>query len=235
MSKLLVVIKKRMLISFIVGIIAVLVITAGSAALLYASTPEPTIGSIVIDAGHGGIDSGVTGVNSGTTEAEVNLALAQQLQTSLEEMGFEVIMTRSDENGLYGSATENLKMADLTARKAIINEAQPDLIISIHCNQFPSSDRRGAQTFFDISSEAGQALAEAVQSALNELNEREIGKTYDALSGEYYILECSDYPSIIVESGFMSNAEDDALLTDPTYQAELVTAFCTGILAYLGA
>ncbi len=189
--------------------------------------------TIAIDAGHGGVDSGVTGVNSGVTEADINLSLALKLEEKLLALGYAVVMTRSTEDGLYGDATENLKMADLTARADIINEAEADILISIHCNQFPSSDRRGGQVFYDDSSDANALLASLVQTELNELNEREVGTSYSALSGDYYILKATECTSIIIESGFMSNEEDDLLLNKESYQEELVSAFIKGLECYI--
>ncbi len=226
-------IKSKKVAMFAIAVIICIVASGilASSIILTNNSPakQPTI---VIDAGHGGVDNGVIGVNSKVSEAEINLALALQLQKKLESLGYRVVLTRKTSAGLYGNATENLKMADLTARKKIITEANADLFISIHCNQFPSSDRRGGQVFYDKKHEANANLAKSVQTEINKLNQREVGTTYSPLCGDYYMLKTCDCPAIIIESGFMSNPKDDALLNNKTYQTELITAIINGISGY---
>lgn len=123
--------------------------------------------TIVIDAGHGGIDGGVIGTKSGVKESDLNLKVARELYGLLKENGFNVIMTRTDENGLYGDTSRGFKRRDMLARKEIINRAAPDLVVSIHMNFYSASYRRGAQVFFQKGSAAGKNFADAMQTALN--------------------------------------------------------------------
>lgn len=64
---------------------------------------------IVIDAGHGGIDGGVTGVNTNVKESEINLLIAEELKEIFEINGFTALLTRSDDNGLYGDTSPGFK------------------------------------------------------------------------------------------------------------------------------
>ena len=188
--------------------------------------------TVVIDAGHGGMDRGVIGKN-GTEEAEKNLEIAEKLREVLSDAGFFVVMTRTTDGG--ADETANFKQEDFRKRKATIEKANPDMVLSIHCNKFPSSDRRGAQVFYNGVSKEGKVLADVMQHSLNGLNAEQLGKTFSALKGEYYMLNCSDAPSIIVECGFLSNPEDEALLSDKVYLEKLVFSLYGGIVAYLDA
>ncbi len=196
-----------------------------------AATPAKT--HIVLDAGHGGVDLGVIGKVSGTSEAELNLIIVKSLEKKLKEHNFAVTLTRKDEQGLYDSRIPGFKLRDMKERKRIIEQAQPSLVISIHCNKFPRSDVRGAQVFYEPSSPKSVNLAKAIQSNLNILNREYVGRPYECHSGDYYILKCSPYPSVIVECGFLSNPEDDALLNSKVYQDKIIYAIFSGIVGYL--
>ena len=188
--------------------------------------------TVVIDAGHGGADGGVTGKN-GTKESDLNLIVARLLEKKLSDGGFRTIMTRKDENGLYGDSLDKFKARDFAERKRIIQESAPDAVISIHANKFPQSpSRRGAQVFFNPASEEGKKLANSLQDRLNRLNEKYVGKTFMPLKGEYFMLNCTEKPSVIVECGFLSNEEDEKLLQTPEYREELAEAIALGLSDY---
>lgn len=183
--------------------------------------------TVVIDAGHGGSDFGVHGVNSNVSESELNLLVAYKLKNAFENKGVEVVMTREGESVL--NEESGMKRDDFNKRKEIINEAQPDFVISIHQNKFPDKKRRGAQVFYNPFDEKGVALANSVQSELNKINLLEVGRSFSALKGDYFILNCSTYPSCIVECGFLSNPDDDILLNTDEYQTRLSESIVKGV------
>ncbi len=189
--------------------------------------------TVVIDAGHGGVDGGVVGKTSGRKESDINLSISRYLQEEFEEAGFLVVRTRPTEAGLYGMATAGYKRRDMQKRAEIINSNSPALMISVHQNFFSLSSRRGAQVFFRENSENSRTLACSIQSALN--NMPECVKKTDALKGDYYVLNCNDFPAVIVECGFLSNAEDEALLLSREYQKRLARVIKEGALSYLAA
>lgn len=101
-------------------------------------------------------------------------------------------------------------------------------------NFYSMPTRRGAQTFFAKSSKEGETFAKALQSALNaEINSKEGGRQYSALCAEKYILECSPYPSAIVECGFLSNYADEINLQKTEYQMRLASVLCGAIAAFV--
>lgn len=221
--------KKSVLITVavIVLITAALGVGAGVAA---AYVPSSNGKIIVIDAGHGGIDAGVYGVESGVKESEINLAIAKLLQGKFVNAGFRVVMTRKTQAGLYGTKSKGFKMRDMKKRRQIIEESNPDMVISVHQNYCPLPSRRGGQVFYNPESESGKKLAECVQAELNALAGD--GKKTSALIGDYYLLKCSESPSVIVECGFLSNPDDDKLLNDDAYRESVAYAVFKGALFY---
>ncbi len=189
--------------------------------------------TIVIDAGHGGVDGGVVGVRSGTRESDINLALSRILQERFEEAGFVVIQTRPTEAGLYGAATPGYKRRDMEKRAEIIRGASPAAMISIHQNFFSQTSRRGAQVFYREDSDSGKTLASLIQTSLNSMPE--CVKRSQALAGDYFVLNCSDVPAVIVECGFLSNPEDEALLLTSSYREKLADAIAEGTLSFFSS
>ncbi len=186
---------------------------------------------IVLDAGHGGVDGGVSGVNTGVKESELNLIITKKLEKQLLEAGFNVVLTRKTDAGLYGLATENLKRKDMQKRQEIINKERPNLVLSIHLNKFSVSTRRGAQVFYKNGDENAKLLANSIQNAFNLMEEAP--RQSSALVGDYYILKCSNYPSVIAECGFLSNPDDESLLITDEYQEKIAYSIYRGIVEYL--
>lgn len=184
---------------------------------------------IVIDAGHGGIDGGVTGVKSGVKESDLNLMISKQLYELFKSNGFNVVMTRSTVDGLYGDTSKGFKRRDMEARRKIIEEAKADLVISIHMNSYSASYRHGAQVFYQKNKANGKNFADVMQSVLN----KKLNQTNLNLGGDFYICRETDAPSVIVECGFLSNPNDEALLLTKEYRTTLANAIMEGCLTYL--
>ena len=186
--------------------------------------------TIVIDAGHGGIDAGVLGITTSTKESDINLCISKYLRGFFADAGFNVVMTRPDQSGLYGVSTKGFKMRDMKKRKEIIEKNDADMVISIHQNFCPIPSRRGGQVFYDKDSECGKQLAQNIQSSLNDM--KECVKVNTPLVGDYYMLKCTQNPSVIVECGFLSNTEDESLLISEEYQRSIAYAIFKGAVSY---
>ena len=72
---------------------------------------------IVIDAGHGGKDGGAVGKTSGVSESELNLAFSKKLKKICQSFGFDVVLTRSDMEGLYSPTADNKKKSEMEKQK----------------------------------------------------------------------------------------------------------------------
>ena len=187
--------------------------------------------TIVIDPGHGGRDPGKVGVNN-ALEKDINLAVALRLKNLLEQNDIRVIMTRTEDEGLYSESDSNKKRAELNNRIEIINSSDVLIAVSIHQNSFSQEYVKGAQVFYHAQSEQGRILAETIQEQLKETIKD--GNHRKAKSNSsYYMLKHTDRPLVIVECGYLSNYTEANLLTDEEYQEKMAWAIHLGIMKYL--
>lgn len=170
----------------------------------------------------------------GISEAEINLKIALKLQNLLEQSGATVILTRSDENGIYDvdkTTLKQKKVSDIRNRVKIGNSSSADIFVSIHLNKIPQSQYDGWQTFYKSGNEQGKKLSESIQVSLNESIEKEnkrVAKTIDNV----YIVKHVEIPTTIVECGFLSNPEEEKKLLEDDYQNRLAWGIYNGIINY---
>ena len=188
---------------------------------------------VVIDPGHGGIDPGKVGV-SGTEEKNVNLEIAMSLRETLIEGGFDVVMTRTEDEVLK-EGEKFSKLKDLKTRCEIINNTylknSECVLVSIHQNSFTKDSVHGAQCFYYQRSEKSMALANILQEELNHKINVENPKKSKP-NDSYYMLINSKCPGIILECGFLSNPQEEQKLTNSEYQKELAKIIESGIREY---
>lgn len=186
--------------------------------------------TIVIDPGHGGTDPGSIGYKTKVHESDLNLKLSLMLKEKLESAGINVVMTRSTEAGMLEGAGRAWKKKDMELRKELIKNTRPNMVISLHQNSYTNHSYRGAQVFYDKTSDISKQIADYIQEQFKS----DLDKSIKATSpGDYFILKCSSAPSVIVECGFLSNAEDEKLLLDETYQSKIVDCIHKGIIKFL--
>ena len=189
--------------------------------------------TIVLDAGHGYPDEGAESA-SGVTEASINLSITKKVQSLLEQSGCNVILTRSDENGIYSLESNTLrqkKVTDIKNRVKIGNESSADAFISIHLNKIPQSQYYGWQTFFKKDNEKSEQLARSIQEELNSSMQKENKREALKITGKY-IIEHVEIPITIIECGFLSNPEEEKLLQQDEYQNRLAWGIYNGIMDY---
>ncbi len=171
---------------------------------------------------------------NGVSESSINLKITKKVQHLLEQAGCEVILTRSDENGIYSSDSTSIrskKISDMKNRVEIGNNSNADIFVSIHLNKIGESQYWGWQTFFRKNDENSKNLAISIQNGLNgaiqKQNKREALKIENK-----YIIDNVKIPTAIVECGFLSNAEEEKLLQTDEYQDKLAWGIYLGIINY---
>lgn len=171
----------------------------------------------MIDPGHGGRDPGAIGIG-GLQEKDVVLPISLEIARQLSEKGISVMMTRSDD-----------RFISLQGRAAMSNRARADLFVSIHANAISLSrpDVNGVETYYFSS---GRRLAEVVQRQI--LSEINIGSR-GVKRGRFYVLRNTSAPSILVEVGFVTGAQDAPRLADPAFRDQMAQAIANGILIYI--
>ena len=186
---------------------------------------------VVIDTGHGGFDPGKVGID-GQLEKDINLSIAMRLKEYLEASDVNVVLTRDTDTGLYQSGDSHKKVADMRRRCDIINEARPDVVVSIHQNSYHQEEINGGQVFYYKTSQNGKRLAEILQKRFDYVlgdKNRRVAKAND----NYYLLLHVKEPIVIVECGFLSNRQEAKNLESDEYQDRMAWTIHMGILQYL--
>ena len=201
----------------------------------YVETLSPAGKIIVLDAGHGGEDPGAVSAYSGAKEKDITLIIAQKTKKLLEDAGYTVVMTRTEDVLNYDD--ENLSMTakrrlDLLKRKKMMDESNADIVVSIHLNSFSDSQYHGAQTFYTKESLSSKKLAISLQTALRELLEPENDREALLKSEDIIITKNCKVTTAIVECGFLSNQEEEKKLVDDSYQTKIAEAIKAGIDNY---
>lgn len=220
-------VRKKIIIYILSAILCVAGIVTFFSIVKPTTTPATRF-TIAIDAGHGGRDGGCVG-ESGITESELNLMYARKLASLCEEFGMRVVMTRKDMNGLYDENASNKKRSEMEKRRQIINDSGADVMVSIHMNSFPLESSEGAHIFYAKGSEQGFDLAKSVQTSVcaNFENARKY-----VTVGDYYVLNFSEMPSILIECGFLSNPTEEKLLQSEEYCEKFCYSVLAGVLSY---
>lgn len=217
-----------MMVLMFVAISALAISNTEASAKLGLPVERPVV---VLDAGHGGVDPGKIGVNS-ALEKEVNLSIVMKLKEYLEANDVTVHLTRETDDGLYDETDSNKKVSDLSRRCELIEEIQPDIVVSIHQNSYSHSTVCGPQIFYYKTSEKGRELAETLQARLNAMPEC-LKQRVAKANGDYYLLLNVSCPIVIAETGFLSNWEEAQMLVTEEHQERLAWELCMGILEYL--
>ena len=189
---------------------------------------------IIIDAGHGGEDSGAVG-HGGVLEKDLNLEIAFELGKQLEDKGYIVVYTRTDDRMLY-LPEENIKgirkISDLKNRLKVADRYPDSIFVSIHMNSYGASKYSGLQVYYPEGDSDSAKLADLVQSKVkSELqpdNNRKIKEGKDI-----YILENINNTAELIECGFLTNPEESKKLSEKEYQKQLSFSIVCGIIEYI--
>lgn len=189
----------------------------------------PLLGHIIyIDPGHGGLDPGAIYMN--IKEAPINLEISEKLEEALTKKGAIVYMTRYSDYDLSLPNASNHKRSDLNQRIKLINESNCSLFLSIHLNADISESWYGAQVFYDDINSENAILAEFLQ---NEFSKSLKSKRKIKEISDLYLYRKVERPGVLVEVGFLSNANERYLLRQDSYQQKLVDTIVTGVINYL--
>ena len=190
---------------------------------------------MVLDAGHGGEDGGAIGKNK-VLEKDLNLYITLKIGERLKKQGINVIYTRTEDVLLYdkNSNYQNQKKSmDLANRVKIAQETDDCIFVSIHMNSFPESKYNGLQIYYSKNNPSSRVLAEDIQLAIkNELQPNNKRKISEA-SSKIFILDRLTCPAVLIECGFLSNAEECRLLCTEIYQNQLSEIIAEKIQKYV--
>lgn len=174
----------------------------------------------IIDAGHGGMDGGASAAD-GTVEKNLNLALSAVLRDTLDVLGYNTVMTRTEDLMLSDGGSGTNKMRDLRERLNIAKANPEAVFISIHMNKFPRTLFSGLQVWYSPNHPSGKIIAEYIQAGFKTFiapdNNRQIKKA----GSNIFILDRIENPAVLVECGFLSNVSETKRLRDHGYRKKL--------------
>lgn len=190
---------------------------------------------VIIDAGHGDFDPGALAAD-GTREKDINLAISLALRDIFASNGYAVVMTRTTDETLAfkgPSESSSAKKSDTHNRASLADSIDDAVMISIHQNAFADRSQRGTQVFYGTEDARSKLLAETVAESvrlnLQPDNKRECKRGTDSI----YILTHIENPVIMVECGFMTNADELENLKSAEYRQRLAYCIYTGYRDYL--
>lgn len=188
---------------------------------------------IIIDAGHGGEDGGAVSC-TGVNESQINLEIALRVDDFCHLLGYSTVMLRTDDISLHDSSANTIsekKVSDLKNRVKLVNQVSGGVLVSIHQNQFSESKYHGSQVFY-AATDGSQPLAEQLQDNLRAVidpsNNRQCKK-----ADSVYLMSKIQCPAVLVECGFLSNAQEEAMLRDAQYQKKLAAVITCSICSYI--
>ncbi len=171
---------------------------------------------VIIDPGHGGSDAGAVGVG-GLREKDVVFSISQQVAQILQQNGVQAVMTRLDD-----------RTVELEPRVDMANRMNATLFVSIHANAATNAAASGIETYYYSSGDRlAQYIHNSVISSFSQIPNRGI-KT-----ARFYVLRNTSMPSVLVETGFVTNNYDAYMLGDPAQRSRMAQAIAQGILQYL--
>lgn len=178
---------------------------------------------ITIDPGHGGRDSGT--IYGKIYEKDLNLAIAKILQEKLMAAGATVYLVRDGDYDLSSQWDTLKKRGDLYRRILFIQKKNSDLYLSIHIN---AGKGTGQEVLYHPISKENNLLAESIQKQFLKdfKTKRQVKKT------DLYLYSNTRVPGVLIECGFLSNANDRYLLQQSSYQERLANSIKKGVENY---
>jgi N-acetylmuramoyl-L-alanine amidase len=187
--------------------LCLLFLSLGAFASSPNNDPKKTI-TVVIDAGHGGHDDGMK--TAGYSEKEIVASIAQKIKNSNFNQNVNIHLTRTDDSFI-----------SLQDRAKLINDLKPDLVLSLHVNGNKNAEVSGVEFYVSPKN----AKYEDAKKIAEDLNNRFVTnhnlKSRGVKEANFLLLRDSEYPTITVELGFLSNENDRKYLTDENQQEKI--------------
>lgn len=184
---------------------------------------------VMLDPGHGGISMVGTAVaDNSVSESKVTLNIAYYTKQYLENMGATVIMTRSADTSL-----------PLSSRTYMCETQNPDIFVSIHCDGSEDKNESGTHTFYftPFSQPLARWIHNSLVKAYTETIYTESDENFETIDRKikyypFYVTRVDNCPSVLIETGFMTNFVEGNVLINPVNQDKIAKAIANGIADY---
>lgn len=180
--------------------------------------------TIVIDPGHGGLNLGAHMSNPFCEEKRFTLLTARLVGKYLTQLGYRVVMTRASDT-----------FVSLPHRVEVANHSHGDLFVSIHFNSSRNPIPQGIEVFFSDTKEEPQRAEQSrklASSVLSRVIRRTKAVSRGVKKADFYVTRETQMPSVLVEGGFISNAQERSFLKDPRYIEKIARGIVEGIDHY---
>ncbi len=158
---------------------------------------------IAIDAGHGGTNIGAEGIKTKIEEKEYTLKFAKALQQLLLKKGVsKVIMTRTTDTSF-----------DMKDRILMLQQANPDIVISLHLNSSINTQIKGTSTYYKH-----VGFRPLSQTILNRMLEIKLDEFGNVGSFNFGLNAPTDFINVLLEIAFLSNEQDEKRINDTKFQ-----------------
>ena len=186
--------------------------------LMTGTIKRMSVKRILLDPGHGGRDAGALGKYS--KEKDLNFRLALEIKQALLRSGFQVVMTRTQDVYL-----------PLAQRVALVKKHKADLFISVHHNSSKTNLKAaGIECFaFRTPRPEDTLLAALVQEQLIRYTKR---TNRGVKFANFAVLRNNPVPALLIEAGFISNAEEEKILNSPRFRQDMAAAVAEAVLNF---
>lgn len=188
----------------------------------------PLLGRVIyLDPGHGGVDSGAK--YKDIYEKDINLEISKLLASMLVEKGAIVYLTREDDYDLAKPYAYLRKRSDLSRRAKMIDDSMCDIYLSIHLNATTSATWKGAQVFYNDVNPKNEVIGAVIQDNFKKRlgSKRKLKKASDL-----YMYKDIKRPGVLLELGFISNANERYILRKEYYQRRIGNAIIESLITY---
>ncbi len=181
---------------------------------------------IIIDPGHGGEDQGTLSlIKPAYQEKHLTLATANLLRDYLQKLGYRTKMTRTSD-----------VFVSLPLRAKIANDANAAFFVSVHYNSAPSKEAHGIEVFYyrsDTDSTRSNLSKDLATEVLGQIINMSKAKSRGVKHGNYAVIRETKMPAILVEGGFLTNADELEKIKDPQYLKVLAWGIAQGVDRYI--
>ena len=191
-----------------------------------------TAPTVIIDAGHGGFDGGAV-AHDGTVEKDINLPIALKLQATLNLLGYNTVMVRTEDVAVNDANDKGVsaKVSDIKNRVEMMKQYPNAIFVSIHMNKYQTTQPHGAQVFYSKIGDS-EILAKSIQNSIAARVQNNNKRVVKQTTKDIYLLYHATVPSVIVECGFLSNLDDLSNFKSSEYQSKIAFSIADGIIKY---
>jgi len=196
---------------------------------------SPKYTTVIIDAGHGGEDGGASSI-AGLVEKNVNLDISRKLADMLRASGINVVMTRNEDKLLYDRNVDfhgRKKKLDMAARLNVMQKTENTIFISIHMNSYTNPIYSGLQVWYSQNNGDSEALADIIQTNNRAYLQPDNTRKIKGATSSIFLLDKATCPAVLVECGFLSNADEAANFETEEHRQKIALLLCSSILKFL--